>query len=322
VLGNGELLSQKKGTSAPNYFLKDGQGSVRNLVDGNGALISGQSYSYDAFGKLLSGQTSPVTNYLYTGQQFDPLSGLYDLRARYYNPGDGRFLSRDTYPVNFNNPIELGRYSYTADNPINASDPSGYLLEYNAVQNLVRQGSIRKALATIGRIALELLIEGVISFATTRIVQLLTSSVNIPTNQLIIDEQTRDHILKGGVGVNGFYGYHYRPEGKDVLNINARVDPQFKINRTRSGIYKAPVEYWNGSQWIRAKDADSSTFFPDNMLPSDVMNAVSEAISDPNAYSSSDGELVGSATWQGERFNIKIQYEVGTYRVITAYPFI
>ena len=33
--------------------------------------------------------------YLYRGEQFDPDLGLYYLRARYYNPLTGRFMSRD-----------------------------------------------------------------------------------------------------------------------------------------------------------------------------------------------------------------------------------
>ncbi|MDX1992375.1 MAG: RHS repeat-associated core domain-containing protein [bacterium] len=54
------------------------------------AVISGQTFDYTAFGDLLSTGT-PTTDYLYTGQQFDAATGLYSLRARYYDPGTGRF---------------------------------------------------------------------------------------------------------------------------------------------------------------------------------------------------------------------------------------
>jgi len=46
-------------------------------------------------------------------------------RARYYtlecdgsqvDPGVGRFMSRDTWPLNYNNPVELNRYVYAAAN--------------------------------------------------------------------------------------------------------------------------------------------------------------------------------------------------------------
>ncbi|HEU0291248.1 MAG TPA: RHS repeat-associated core domain-containing protein [Anaerolineales bacterium] len=78
---------------------------------------------------------STTNSYLYTGQQFDSLTGLYSLRARYYNPALGRFLSQDTYPVNFSNPVELNRYVYTANNPIHGMDPSGHgVVEYLQIQ--------------------------------------------------------------------------------------------------------------------------------------------------------------------------------------------
>jgi RHS repeat-associated protein len=63
--------------------------------------------------------------YRYTGQQFDAPTGLYSLRARYYNPALGRFLSRDTAGIRLANPADLNRYSYAANNSINASDPTG-----------------------------------------------------------------------------------------------------------------------------------------------------------------------------------------------------
>ena len=123
------LLSQNKGGTV-SYFLKDGQGSVRNLTNSSGVIS--ENYRYDAFGNLQGFSGTPSTKYLYTGQQFDSLTSLYDLRARYYNPIQARFLSQDSFPVSFNNPIELNRYGYTANNPVNASDPSGEaaLMEY------------------------------------------------------------------------------------------------------------------------------------------------------------------------------------------------
>jgi RHS repeat-associated protein len=93
----------------------------------------------------LQNQTGTTeNNYLYTGQQFDKSTGLYDLRARFYSPNVGRFLSQDTYAVNFNNPIELNRYGYAANNPVNASDPSGH--------NFLESVSLRKDMRSLATI--------------------------------------------------------------------------------------------------------------------------------------------------------------------------
>jgi RHS repeat-associated protein len=79
-------------------------------------------------------QAGTTTNsYLYTGQQFDSLTGLYDLRARYYDPALGRFLSQDTYPYNSSNPVELNRYTYAGNNPVNRFDPSGHMFIETAI---------------------------------------------------------------------------------------------------------------------------------------------------------------------------------------------
>ena len=104
-------------------YLYDRRSSVRALTDGNGSITA--SYTYDAFGNLLSSTGSTINPYRYTGQQFDSLTGLYDLRARYYDPTSGRFLSRDTASIDFNNPVEVNRYSYAEENPVNVTDPSG-----------------------------------------------------------------------------------------------------------------------------------------------------------------------------------------------------
>lgn len=70
--------------------------------------------------------TSPAaTNYLYTGEQFDEHAQHYYLRARYYNPLNGRFNRMDPYAGSPQDPQSLHKYLYCHANPVNNSDPTG-----------------------------------------------------------------------------------------------------------------------------------------------------------------------------------------------------
>jgi RHS repeat-associated protein len=90
------------------------------------------SYEYDAFGNKINSTGTTPNNYLYRGEQYDSDLGLYYLRARYYNPATGRFLSRDPQeyqplgpkriPVD---PKKLHKYLYASGDPVNRIDPSG-----------------------------------------------------------------------------------------------------------------------------------------------------------------------------------------------------
>jgi len=60
----------------------------------------------------------PNTKYLFTGQEKDPESDLYNYNARLYNPTTGIFISADS--VGGGN-----RYAYAANNPMRFTDPSG-----------------------------------------------------------------------------------------------------------------------------------------------------------------------------------------------------
>jgi RHS repeat-associated protein len=61
----------------------------------------------------------------YRGEQYDSDLGLYYLRARYYNPATGRFLSRDPLDGNAIDPQSLHKYLYAGGDPVNRLDPSG-----------------------------------------------------------------------------------------------------------------------------------------------------------------------------------------------------
>jgi RHS repeat-associated protein len=53
------------------------------------------------------------------------VNGLIYLRSRYYNPMDGRFVSRDTWGGNSGHPMSFNRWNYVGGNPVNLTDPSG-----------------------------------------------------------------------------------------------------------------------------------------------------------------------------------------------------
>ena len=112
------------------YFLHDGQGSTRALTNAAGVVTD--TYDYTAFGDLYAQTGLTETPYLYTGQQYDAVTGLYSLRARYYDPAVGRFLGRDKFGHQFGYPLDLNRYEYVTSNPISLIDPSGLspLVEY------------------------------------------------------------------------------------------------------------------------------------------------------------------------------------------------
>jgi RHS repeat-associated protein len=61
----------------------------------------------------------------FTGELQDGQTGLVYLRARWYDPAQGRFLQRDSFTGGPTRPQSLNRYAYTENNPANWTDPSG-----------------------------------------------------------------------------------------------------------------------------------------------------------------------------------------------------
>lgn len=118
-----KLISQTEANGTQRYFHFDGIGSVRQLTNENGALR--ESYLYDAYGNLVNGAGASDTTYLFQGERLDPLSGLYFLRARYYQPETGRFISQDLLMGRPRVPMSLHKYLYAFSNPIDFHDPLG-----------------------------------------------------------------------------------------------------------------------------------------------------------------------------------------------------
>ncbi len=137
IYGNG-LISQG-GTSATSrdYYLEDGQGNIRFITDETGNKV--RSTEYDPFGNWRAAKGQTNIQMLYQGQQQDPESNLYYLRARYYDPATGRFISRDPVKGYLQDPRTQNGYDYALNNPINLSDPSGENPLLNACARIAGQ---------------------------------------------------------------------------------------------------------------------------------------------------------------------------------------
>ncbi len=92
--GNDLLAMKQDGVGY--YFYYDRLGSVRNVTDDSDSAGVVKNYLYDGFGNVIIGTSgSPVNVYQFTGEEYDAEPGFVYLRARYYDPEVGRFLSRD-----------------------------------------------------------------------------------------------------------------------------------------------------------------------------------------------------------------------------------
>ena len=141
------------GVWTPSFYGYDGGGNVRQLTNSAGAVTD--TYEYDAFGNDVYHTGTTPNNYLYRGEQYDPDLGLYYLRARYYNPATGRFLSRDPENGNRLSPASLRKYLYAGGDPVNSFDPSGRasILETGSLDAVIGSVPVPALIALAGTAA-------------------------------------------------------------------------------------------------------------------------------------------------------------------------
>ncbi len=122
VYGKGLLAMA---TSSARYcYHFNGTGSTIALTDMTQTVVN--SYAYDPFGQILGQQETVPQPFKFVGQygvMAEP-NGLYYMRARYYDPNVGRFISED--PLGFGGG-DVNLFAYVQNSPINWIDPSGLM---------------------------------------------------------------------------------------------------------------------------------------------------------------------------------------------------
>jgi len=112
------LASDAESARTYYHYASDEMGSITHVVGENEEILN--HYEYDAWGNLTACEEKVYNRFKFNGQQYDPISQQYYLRARYYNPVIGRFTQEDSYNVD-----GLNLYVYCRNNPVSYVDPSG-----------------------------------------------------------------------------------------------------------------------------------------------------------------------------------------------------
>lgn len=84
-----------------------------------------KTYPYDAFGNPLAipANGKPQAMHLCCGEAYDPALASYYLRARRHNPTLGRFASIDIHAGEAAVPVNLQRFGYAGQVPVDCADP-------------------------------------------------------------------------------------------------------------------------------------------------------------------------------------------------------
>ena len=124
IRGNDLVYADKGENTEKTYYVTDMHGNVVQLLDESGNVT--KTYEYDSFGNEVKPEKKDENPYRYCGEYYDKETEEVYLRARYYEPGVGRFITRDTYTGESDEPLSLHLYTYCANDGVNMVDPSGH----------------------------------------------------------------------------------------------------------------------------------------------------------------------------------------------------
>ena len=127
IRGNDLVYADKGENTEKTYYVTDMHGNVVQLLDEAGNVT--KTYEYDSFGNEVKPEKKDENPYRYCGEYYDKETEEVYLRARYYEPGVGRFITRDTYTGESDEPLSLHLYTYCENDGVNAWDPSGHKIK-------------------------------------------------------------------------------------------------------------------------------------------------------------------------------------------------
>ena len=118
-----------------------------NIINSSGITVV--YYVYDAYGNITKtevtsgyGYIANINSYTYRGYRYDSEINMYYLNSRYYNPEIGRFINADDIFGTKTDILTTNMYTYSLNNPIMLSDPSGSWPKLSTIFTVIAAGTV------------------------------------------------------------------------------------------------------------------------------------------------------------------------------------
>jgi RHS repeat-associated protein len=301
------------------YHLPDALGSVRQLTDTEASVTLARFY--EPFGSVMASSGPGETNYSFTGEWADG-TGLMHLRARYYAPWQGRFITKDSWEGETRIPISYNKWLYAEDNSVNHVDPSGlyasdthWLLTQNTAQWVGAYYCRGTACALINEISRWIadadqgVDEGILAPVPGRAPELHFKNLGVALRNAWAATSFGDPTLFGASlhMIQDYYSHYYEgyryPEGNGHLwpSLRAGCIPGLGCHRHSDLIF---LFYW---QFPDAKD-DLRRYYPGENL-----NAISDdKLIDLWLYTFTEpGDFLRGASGSGYRYGYDTDHNFG-----------
>jgi len=127
IFFNGKRVARRDADGSVHYYFSDHLGSASVITNATGAMPPQEESDYYPYGGEIVVTNSDPNQYKFTGKERDTESGLDNFGARYNASTMGRFMSPDPGNIGVNrfNPQSWNAYSYSLNNPLSLTDPTG-----------------------------------------------------------------------------------------------------------------------------------------------------------------------------------------------------
>jgi len=217
---------------SPYYVHVDHLNSTNSVSDGTGAIVETLDYYPYGANRISSGAHTEQRQYI--GQLHDVDTGLEYLNARYYKSDLGRFVSQDPMFWNISekvlkDPQSLNSYSYSNNNPITISDPSGKCFWDACIGEALLVMSVAETVSALITTAY------VVDYVGTQLNPNISSAAKKEyANQMAIDAGA---VISGGIGATGLSRLESSAISAESKGVNKALTLQ--ANRSAGAAFEA-----------------------------------------------------------------------------------